>query len=82
MLTTMTIAITISRKLITGYKIRAPKAWPIEFLAFPLGRKHEDGNIEVLAFHYPKGCREHATEKQVELPGKWWLEAQSPRRAR
>ena len=47
----------------------------IEFLAFPLGRKHEDGNIEVLAFYYPKDWREHATEKQVDLPGKWWLDA-------
>jgi hypothetical protein len=70
-----TIPVTNARQLITGFKIRAARAWPIEFLAFPLGRKHEDGSIEVVAFYYPKDWREHAAEKQVELPGKWWLEA-------
>jgi hypothetical protein len=42
-----TIPVTIARRLITGFKIRATRSWPAEFIASVLGRPAED-SYEVL----------------------------------
>jgi hypothetical protein len=69
----MTIPVSIARRL-TGFKIRAAKPRPMEFVGFLIGR-HEGGSYEVLDIWYPADWRKHAAEGQVEVQDEWWREA-------
>ncbi len=70
----MTIPVTISKRLQKRFKLRAVRAFPLEFIAFVVGRRAAD-HLDVLDLFFPADQQEHATEGQIAIPGHWWTEA-------
>lgn len=70
----MSIKVSIPRRLVTGYKIRACRAFPAEFFGFALGRRDGD-SYEISEFWYPPNWRDHCKEGEVDGNEAWWRDA-------
>ena len=70
----MSIQVSIPRRLVTGYKIRACRAWPSEFIAYIIGRRDGD-SYQILDIWYPKNWKACCVEGQVNGDAAWWRDA-------
>ena len=72
MLTTMTIPITISRKVQTRFKLRAWRAFPREFIGFLVGNRAQD-HLENAGYVLPGGPERARHRRRIHtMAGHWW----------
>jgi hypothetical protein len=71
----MDIPINLPKKVQTRFKLRAVRAFPREFVAFVVGRRNQQGGLDVVDMYFPADQAKQATDSYIEIPQRWWTEA-------